>query len=361
MNLRDKNILLISPEPWKHIHVSKHHYAIHLGQRGNRVFFLGPPGNVDATSPTTYPNVSSVQYTGFPRGLRFYPRVLQRYFLQKRFAALAALCDSRFDIVWSFDNSVFFDFSALPSDVLTISHIVDSTQNFQFDRAASTATLCLGVTREIVGRLKKSNPRSFFIQHGYAQRKDTADLQLPGNHPIRVGYAGNLNLRYIDWKMLDHVISGHAEAGFYFAGPYRQDHEGVNRLKTKPNVYFIGEMPSEKLAAFYGQMDVLLLCYLAEEYPEQLANSHKMMEYLGSGKMIVATHTAEFRLLHDNELLLMSNRNAEFPDRLRQALADLGRWNGSERANLRRQWADENSYEKQLMRIEELLNKSIIR
>lgn len=361
MILRDKNILLISPEPWDHIFVSKHHYAVHLGRRSNKVFFLNPPGKRPSVTGTDYQNVWSVHYAGFPKGLRYYPGALQRHFIRRRFHELERLCGADFDIVWSFDNSVFFDFSALPGKVLTISHIVDSTQDFQFDRAASTATLCLGVTREIVGRLKKSNPRSYFIQHGYAQRKDTADFQLPGNHPIRVGYAGNLNLRYIDWKMLDHVTSGHAEVGFYFAGPYRQDHEGVNRLKTKPNVYFIGEVPSERLAAFYGQMDVLLLCYLADDYPEQLANPHKMMEYLGSGKMIVATHTAEFRLLHDNELLLMSNRNAEFPDRLRQALADLGRWNGSERANLRRQWADENSYDKQLMRIEELLNKSIMR
>ena len=40
----DKRILIISPEPWDHIPVSKHHYARKLAKLGNRVYFLNPPG-----------------------------------------------------------------------------------------------------------------------------------------------------------------------------------------------------------------------------------------------------------------------------------------------------------------------------
>ena len=39
MILKDKSILIVSPEPWAHLFVSKHHYAVHLAQRGNKVFF----------------------------------------------------------------------------------------------------------------------------------------------------------------------------------------------------------------------------------------------------------------------------------------------------------------------------------
>lgn len=355
MILRDKNILLISPEPWEHIHVSKHHYAIQLGQKNNKVFFLGPPGTIQSASETPYTNVVSVQYFGFPKGIRFYPRVLQKCFIRKKFNELEALCGVTFDIVWSFDNSVFFDFSALPERVLAISHIVDSTQDFQFVRTASTASVCLGVTREIVGRLKKFNRRSFFVQHAYAQRDGILDIRLPESQKTRVGYAGNLNLKYIDWKVLDKIVSGHTEIGFYFTGPYDVNHEFVLRLKRKPNTFFLGEIPSEQLGAFYKQMDVLMLCYLADDYPEQLANSHKMMEYLASGQMIVATQTAEYRAISDGGLILMSNRNEEFPFLLREALSNLDYWNSVEKANMRKAWAAENTYEKQLTRIEEFL------
>jgi hypothetical protein len=122
MQIRGKNILLISPEHWDHIYVSKHHYAIHLANRGNVVFFLNPPStfNSNRVSPTSYPNLSSIDYKGFIAGLRFFPNWLQRYCIRKKFEYLQRLVSVRFDIVWSFDNSVFFDFSSLPPTVLKI-------------------------------------------------------------------------------------------------------------------------------------------------------------------------------------------------------------------------------------------------
>lgn len=357
MQLRNKSVLLISPEPWDHIFISKHHYAVSLGRRNNQVFFLNPPGKLKSVDDTKYKNVRSVHYKGFPRGLRFYPGFLQQYFIRRRFHELEMLCNTRFDIVWSFDNSVFFDFSALPKNIVTISHIVDSTQAFQFEKAASSASLCVGVTRNIVDRLRKSNSRSFFVQHGYAERMHASDIKLPGNHAIRAGYAGNLNLHYIDWNLLDQITSEHMGVGFYFAGPYRDDHEFVRRVMAKPNTYFLGSMPSENLGAFYRQMDVLLLCYLADDYPEQLANSHKMMEYLGSGIPIVATFTAEYRDLSDRGLLAMTNTNNEFLSKFSSVLNDLTAWHTIENRKLREEVALDNTYDKQIERIAQYINE----
>jgi hypothetical protein len=353
--LKDKNILLISPESWDHIHVSKHLYAIHLGRRGNRVYFLNPPGKVWRTVDTQFSNVVSVHYSGFPMGLRFYPRTLQRFFIRRSYYDLEALCKCRFNIVWSFDNSVFYDFSSLPGDVLGISHIVDSVQDFQFQKAASTATLCIGVTKSIVERMRRHNPKSFFIHHGYYVRPNSVSIELPGNHPIRVGYAGNLNLKYIDWNLLDTVTASHCEVGFYFVGPYEENQEAIRRLKGRSNTYFMGQFPSEYLDGFYSQMDVLLLCYLADDYPDQLANPHKMMEYLGSGKVIVATATREYAELASRRLLVMSSNNWEFSDKFSRVLQDLETWNALDLQELRRQWAFDNSYDRQLDRIEEII------
>src|SRR5690606_32482856 len=214
LKLTGKNILLISPEPWEHIFVSKHHYAVHLGRRNNKVFFLNPPGKSNLATETAHENVRSVHYTGFPRGLRYFPGPLQRFFIRRKFTKLQELCGVAFDVVWSFDNSVFFDFSALPKKVFTISHIVDSVQDFQFEKAASTATICLGVTHAIVRRLNNSNARSSFVNHGYAHQRDTASIELPGAQVVRAGYAGNLGLRYIDWNLLDRITSEHKEVGF---------------------------------------------------------------------------------------------------------------------------------------------------
>src|SRR5947208_1346282 len=153
MKLKNKNILLISPEPLDHIFVSKHHYATHLAKRGNKIFFLNPPGNFDSISNTHFEGVYSVSYQGFPAGIRFYPSFLQKKIIKRKFNHLQRECNIRFDIIWSFDNSVFFDFSALPSHVIKISHIVDLNQDFQTQKAAITADYCFCTTEAIKHRL----------------------------------------------------------------------------------------------------------------------------------------------------------------------------------------------------------------
>src|SRR5690606_34337343 len=138
-------------------------------------------------------------------------------------------------------------------------------------------------------------------------------------------------------------------------GPHHTNHEGVRRLSDKSNVYFLGALPADRLHAFYHMMDVLLLCYLADDYPDQLANSHKMMEYLGSGKVIVATATREYAELASRRLLVMSSNNWEFSDKFSRVLQDLETWNALDLQELRRQWAFDNSYDRQLDRIEEII------
>src|SRR6186713_730734 len=42
-SLRNRTILIVSPQSWGKMYVSKHHYAIELANYGNKVYFLNPP------------------------------------------------------------------------------------------------------------------------------------------------------------------------------------------------------------------------------------------------------------------------------------------------------------------------------
>ena len=44
--LKNKTILILSPQSWGTMYVAKHHYAIELASRGNTVYFLNPPDNI---------------------------------------------------------------------------------------------------------------------------------------------------------------------------------------------------------------------------------------------------------------------------------------------------------------------------
>jgi hypothetical protein len=86
-----------------------------------------------------------------------------------------------------------------------------------------------------------------------------------------------------------------------------------------------------------------------EEYKEQLANSHKIMEYLASGKVTVATYTDEYK--DKRELLEMVDSSDAYLERFDEVVKHLDVYNAKEKQKMRRDFAKEHSYEKQLEKI----------
>ena len=361
-----KKILLVSPEPWNHIFVSKHHYAIHLAQRGNVVFFLNPPSGKSAVEVTAYENLHIVNYTGFIKGLRFLPAFIQRMVIRSKFESLQRALNVTFDVIWSFDNSVFFDFCALPGNLLTVSHIVDLNQDFQSARAARTAQVCFCTSDVIFNRLIKYNSNVFKINHGFNFRsRPNTPVDSPGKSKIKALYAGNLAIPFIDWITIQQIVKQNLEIDFIFAGPNKEvvgpnkEQDNAKReVLNSENAFFLGKIPSDQLLLHQWCADVLFVAYQDKYHADQATNPHKMMEYLGSGKMIVATFTAEYVALRDRGLILMSAKNDELPALFKHALQNLESWNSAEMQLKRREIALDNTYAKQIERIERIL-KSI--
>jgi len=357
LNLKNKNILLISPEPWNHIFVSKHHYATHLAKKGNKVFYLNPPSNSDRIEKIDFENLFSVHYTGFIKGLRFFPQFLQKHVIGKKFEQLQHLCKVKFDIVWSFDNSVFFDFSALPEEVFCISHIVDLNQDFEFKKAAKTADLCLGVSKPIVDKLKLYNNNSFYINHGFNEDNksdQSAKIKLPGKERVKAFYAGNLNILYLDWDLVKACVNKFSNVDFVFAGPWRNN-DIKDMLSSKNNFHYLGVLSSSELSKYYQCSDILLIIYKYSEFPDQLSNSHKMMEYLASGKMILATWTEEYQLLAKRGLIKMAKTDEDYVEMFSAIINNIGFWNSEKMQEERKKFAKKNTYNNQIKAIEKIL------
>jgi hypothetical protein len=111
------------------------------------------------------------------------------------------------------------------------------------------------------------------------------------------------------------------------------------------------------LQGYYKAADVLLLCYKSEFQKDQATNSHKLMEYLGSGKVIVATFTSEFAEF--GALIEMTHSNSEFADVLDRVVKDIGYFNNKEISSKRKMVTEDNTYPKQLEKIEVILTKYI--
>lgn len=360
MEFKDKSILLISPEPWDHVFVSKHHYAIYLANLGANVIFANPPKESWSLMSTEFSKVKVLNYAKFIKGLRKFPSILSRRLIKKKLDKIESYCGLSFDIIWSFDNSVFFDFTLLQKS-FNISHIVDLDQDFELAKASRTSNICLFVTRQIGEKLKEFNENSHFINHGYNQKLMSEKIELPGSNHLKLLYAGNLNMYKIDWHTLLEVVSNHSNIDFIFLGPLDSNPDFRNQtIKSRKvtlslqNSYHLGKVHSDALINYYSVSDALLICY-QEKYHLEQSNCHKLMEYLGSGKLVIASQTAEFSH-YNGSLLLMSTNNSELTDQVKTFSSNPSKFNTSQLSSMRKEIASSNTYEKQIGRISEIID-----
>lgn len=356
MTLENKNILLISPEPWNHLPVSKHHYAITLAKLGNKVYFLNPPSTDFNIKSTEYNYLKVINYKRFKKGLRYFPAPLRKYLMLKRYIQLQKMANCKFDIIWSFDNSVFFDYNFLKTHnkPLILSHIVDYSQDFNFEISSATADLCLGVTCNIVEKQKKYNLNSHFINHGYAGVDiQHTGLNMPGKNAVKALYAGNLQLKYIDWNLLHKVIENFTNVDFLFAGtPFSKDQQ---KILSHENVHYLGLLKKDDLLNSYENVDILILAYKDQDYPEQLTNSHKVMEYFGSGKVIISTWLQDYEFLKDDEAILMNRDHEDYIKTFRNVCENLLYYNNENLKNTRIKIARDHLYINQIQKVADLL------
>jgi hypothetical protein len=346
-----KNVLLISPESWDHLFVSKHHYAVTLAQQ-NKVFFLNPPQSKWVASTTPIKNLTVLDYAAFPRGLRFYPRALQRLFMRKKFRALETLAATTFDCVWSFDNSVFFDFTALPRHVFSICHIVDYAQNFQFATASQTAHICFGVSSNLVQRLAAHNPNSFLIPHGTAlpvEFSHLPEVSLPGRNTIKAVYAGNLNSKFLHRSLMSDLVQAFPEVDFVFLG------SGGEWLQGR-NVFRLGQVPHHQLGAYLQKSDILFSVYDTHRFPNQLTNAHKILDYLAAGKVIVSTPLSDYA---GKTSLIVCTEPAYYISMFRDVCTSLPDVNAMDKITQRRNFAAANTYQLRLSEIDSLVVQTL--
>jgi glycosyltransferase involved in cell wall biosynthesis len=303
--------------------------------------------------------------------MRYYPAFLRRYLTRHIFQKIEGLTGAHLDIIWSFDNSLFYDFDALSPSVLKISHIVDLNQDFETARAARTADFCFCTTQLIRARLEQHAPNKvYWINHGlsnsgnYLQNKES----LPGQQTIKALYAGNLAMKYLDWQIIGSAVNDNPNVDFIFYGSNRDNtsvaqnpmHSYKKEVLRKPNTYFPGQLSSDELGHALKAADVLLLSYQEAHHQDQ-ANPHKILEYLYSGKPIIGTYTAEYQ---DTDLLYMTKSNQEWPDLFKLIVHDFPKYSKPAAMEKRKVFALDNTYDKQIERIEGLidqhLNKSLI-
>lgn len=380
-NLTGLNILVVSPNEWGDMRVSKHNYAETLARRGNRVFFLNPPASktrdrLVIEDVEDIPNLATVTYRPFvPYSLRFHSRGLFNAIARKHVAWLLKRIDVHFDVVWCFDLNLYSDLRWFEAP-LKIFHPVDQVLLPHQIDMATHADLVFSVSDEILGSLREHRVPKLRIEHGVsAAFVSLAERRLlvreyVANRPIKVGYVGNLLMPYIDREAMLEVIERHPEIEFHLWGPRepKESNVGANeegssficRLILQQNVILHGPKTPSEIAEKIGDVDVFLMCYSISRDPNRGCNSHKILEYMSTGRVIVANHVSDYAEQHSLIEMMPADGSRTLLEVFDMVIENIESHNAVDNRSRRLHRALDNSYPNQIDRIAAFRNSIAI-
>ena len=352
--LKDKTILIISPEKWDSISLSKHHYALELS-KNNQVFFLNPPSK--SWNNKQEAELHIVDYVNYFRASNRLPFFLRKYLqiLQAK-SILRFLSLSKIDVVWSFDP---YRFQYLPAFLAeaNIYHEVDEHRLQHSRETASSADLVLYVSKLYEKHFEGISTPKYHVNHGLSKHfLDIRDKKNLGDDKIKVAIVGNLGHKDFDAVVFFEICEKHPNVDFYFIGPTKTDipsqKDQLDKLKSLANVFFLGRIYSQEISSYLMSFDILMCCY------RHFFNPHKILEYLSSGKVIISSFLPDYE---GNALLVMEKTKEGFIRKFDEVLSDIGKYNSPKLQQERRAFALEYSYQKHIERISTLLDKHCTR
>ncbi len=306
-------VLIISPQHWGTMRVTKHHYAIELAKLGHEVYFLEPlePNwKIGQTSftpiITEYQNLKVLSHTILaPYNLKFHVKGFFDLFMKRHIKKMEKRL-GRFDLVWSFDLTCAIPLKYFNAN-RKIFFAADWPPNKDAIKAAESADLLVSVAQEILDQYPNEH-KKLLVSHGVAECFIEAG-KIPFtkiDDKLRIGMSGNFLRPDIDRPILLNIIRSFPDILFECFGAYESKNSNlggamdketnafIEALRQAPNVILHGMVTPEKLAIELGRMDLFLICYDVAKDQSKGTNYHKMMEYLAYSKPIVSNYVSNY-------------------------------------------------------------------
>lgn len=359
MQLKGKRILIISPQAWEGLHMSKHHLAQALAERGNTVVYLDPPrSDAAGISLIRHGSITVATYDHWLRGVNRSPRFLHMWYYRRLLRRLADASGGPFDVLWCFDTSRMKWF---PKDMgYPLLHLADIDIVENGKGLLEGASLVLTVSDAIRAKALEVVPRASVKNVGHALDERwiafaKKDRVLSDDRPKSVAYAGQMQWNYVDWDALRTIASNHRELEFHFYGPYSADHPHLafKALFDLPNTHFHGRVDKSELMPALHSADILVLCYRDDLSEDQCSNSHKLLEYLSTGNVVVSSHISAYRQRSD--VLVMAPKGENIVAHFEQAVEQYATLNSKAMSDARVAFAGQHIYPRFFERIEKLL------
>ncbi len=368
MNLRAKRILLVSPNYWGKMHISKHHYALELAARGNQVFFLNPPSlkGPFLKSQRVNENLSLISYYPIFRAKKYLPAFIYNFLIYIQIRMIERVIGGNIDILWSFTSTIFFHLKWFNAK-FRFYHPVDQLNGQDAVDIGREADLIFSCSNFIIAELTELQEKVHLIPHGLASHFLTSHNEDRSKDKIKVAYVGNLWMQQLDRELLRTLIEKNAEVDFEFFGAYLAEESNVSAwvtpasidfiefLKRSKNVQLHGAVDSNELPEFFKEVDLFLLAYKKDEI-NKISNSHKLLEYLSTGKTVLSTSVEEYE---SSGLIEIAKDQQQYMMKFQEIISNLERFNSKDEIEKRIQFARSRSYQNNILKIETILKDYI--
>jgi len=230
--------------------------------------------------------------------------------------------------------------------------------------AADKADIIVSVTPEILDRYKEIETRRLLIGHGVSSAFLNVKPIPRNGGPIRIGYAGSLIRNDLDTKAILRIVSDHPDKIFEFWGENDPQNSNIHaaqdvdpntitfidKLKHTSNVILHGAVDAGKLAEGFMTMDAFLVSYNIKN----LQNSHKILEYLTTGKVVISNFLSSYASHQDIVAMLKEGADSsELPELFSLVMKEIDDYNSIALQEKRRAFANKFSYHNNVERIEE--------
>jgi len=370
MELTGKTILIISPQPWSNMFVSKHHYAIELMKRGNIIYFLQPLGSTPENTDKYYPNLHILNHKKFfGEVLRFHYRPLYKFLLSIQLNKLLKTIQTPLDVVLSFDNTAKYPNLSIFKAKKYIFFPVDQINMNHLSEYKTYGDFIFSISPLILDSFKSHHSKKILLNHGlgnnWVQKAEEKinNKTLTSSDNINVGYFGNLNFgRGLDMNTIKLVISKHTNINFHFWGNNQVDDNSSAEVKkwmifleNSKNVTLYGSTAQNDLVQQIDSIDAFILCYDYRYEINKCSNSHKILEYLSTGKVVISNKMSMYNNHNDIFNMLPDFSNKDYIHLFDNTIENIEHYNNSELQLKRKEFAMQNTYAKQVLRIEEQL------
>lgn len=320
MTLENKNILIISNEPWGDIWFSKHNYANELSKK-NLVFFIDPAGRWSLYSLfRSRVNVREVQKNLF---VVSYYNFLPHYFLRINNRIVSWRIRKKLEksgikktFFWSFDPVRLFQPGLLNAEFSIFEAVDKYRLSFKGEKVLyKNADAFIVISEEFREFYAKYNKPVLTVPHAIPSDEFVADHFTdvkPVTDSASALYVGNIDYR-LNYRLIVKMVKKFPQIKFVFIGGMRitEDQDFIDLFigKKYPNVYYTGKKHFKELKVHIASCGFCIAPMRIFE--GNTISHHKIFQYLAMGKAVFSCEFSEYKkfsgllyMENDEEMLL---------------------------------------------------------